>query len=144
MPLVPRKWQSKWATQERKFMESKQYKVGDKNYTQNKLVLGQIGQLVEYLEEENMEFANVSPAVVIKLLGNRRLARCLAIILVPEGTLIQDKNIDEMEKDLFWSMSAEEVMQIASDFFSFNPVFSLFGKAKELMANVVAGMMERV
>ncbi|MGA2332299.1 MAG: hypothetical protein ABSG75_11120 [Syntrophales bacterium] len=121
-------------------MQAKRYTIGDKAYSQNKLVLGQIAQIVEYLEKENIEFTNVSPVGVIKTLGNQGLARCLAIILVPDGVSIQNKNIDELEKELFWAMDGEAVMEIATDFFYFNPVFSLFKKAKELMANVLAGM----
>lgn len=121
-------------------MESKKYTIGGNVYSQNKLVLGQIAQIVEYLERENIEFTNVSPVGVIKTLGNQGLARCLAIILVPDGTPIQEKDIDKLEADLFWAMDGETVMDIANDFFYFNPVFSLFKRTKELMASVLAGM----
>ena len=119
-------------------MEPKQftYTIGDKNYTQRPLVLGQINQLVALTRGVIFpKDANVT--VLISLLGNR-LPKALAIVLLEDKPTVpadckdfnylRDRDIQALSDEIEFTVSPETSMQVVEDFFDCNPIASLSEK----------------
>jgi hypothetical protein len=106
------------------------YTINGKTYIQKPLVLGQIQPLITLLEGKT--FDDVSPLALISELGET-LPRCMAIILIPEGSSVRDRDLDALAAELAECMDMETAMLVASDFFLCNPLFSLLRQLRELV-----------
>ena len=119
------------------------YEIGDKTYTQRKLVMGQIEQLEEQLRDAVFPMTN-DPLRIREALGNK-VYMAFAISLVEEGKSPK-RDIEELQAiadDLRWGIDPELTLQVIEDFFDCNPIASLFmrlegltKKIKEMAQNI--------
>lgn len=110
------------------------YTIGGKIYTQKALVLGQLMQLSRLLS--GVAFT-ASPNVndIIISLGNR-LPLALAIVLIPDGVQVKDKDISAIAESIEYVIDPETALKVVNDFFDCNPVNSLLEQ--------LIGMSERI
>jgi hypothetical protein len=99
------------------------YEIGGKKYTQEKLVLGQIEQLIPLIE--GLAFsAKPQPFEIVRSLGGR-ISTAISIALKKDGQELKDKDVDEQAKDLKFNMSLPMTLKVVKDFFLCNPIGSL-------------------
>lgn len=94
------------------------YTINGKTYSQKPLVLGQIKTLTALLK--GMTFGDLSPFGVIATLGES-LARCMALILIPEGSPVMGRDIDALESEFDEYVDIKTTAQVVRDFFFCNP-----------------------
>ena len=114
-------------------MEPKKYTINGKTYIQKPLVLGQLMPLIKLLEGKVIN--DVSPLALVTVLGES-LPRCMAIILIPEGVSVRERDLDALESEFADNMDLETAMQVASDFFICNPLSSLSSKFRAMVTGV--------
>jgi hypothetical protein len=128
------------------------YEVEGRKYTQKKLVLGQIAQLMELLKETTIPSLlllsrdNDNPGLSInadgisRLLGEK-LPRAVAIAIAEEGVPLADKDLDQLESHVRWNFDPETTMKVVEDFFTCNPIVSLLemyvGMMKKMKESIV-------
>jgi len=110
------------------------YEIGEKKYTQGKLVLGQVPQLLDLLMGLNLP-AVITPSAVVLALGNK-LPRAFAVVLNPEGVNLKDKDLEEIAADLEAALDIETATKVIEDFLSCNQIASLSKKYKGMAANL--------
>jgi len=100
--------------------DRKVYTIAGKKYYQQELVLGQIQQLIRFLDsiEVPEDFGEEVPLVrFLRILGDH-IGEFLAIILTPEGVRPKDKDMDAVREDME-EVTQGQLMEILEDFFSF-------------------------
>ena len=107
----------------------KLYKINDKEFYQDKLKLGQIKQLLPYLDKivgafdkEDMNLIDL----VTKLSDD--ISQILAVILIEKGTNLRDKNIEDLSAFLDENLDLDGTLEIVADFFDITPIGSLIEK----------------
>lgn len=127
------------------------YEVDGKKYAQKKLVLGQIAQLMELLKETTIPSMfslagdpgemriSFNAEAVAGLLGER-LPQAVAITLIEEKTPLAEKDLERLTREVRWSFDPETTMQVIEDFFTCNPIASLF----ERYIGMMKGMRETI
>jgi len=109
------------------------YEIKGKKYSQKKLVLGQMAQLIELLDGVRIEQAGVTG--MLKAIGGK-LPMALAICLIPEGCAsIGEKNnlaiaVDMQEAEI------DQAIEVVGDFLSCNQLSSLLEKLGALAERV--------
>ena len=114
-----------------------EYTIGGKKYIQRKLVLGQVQQLLRLLD--GVEIKSPDTLGIIAALGDK-IHKALAIVLIPEGVNVKDKNIDEIAEELAFSIEPEQAMKVVEDFFVCTPIISLFQGLNGIFAKVAKQM----
>lgn len=110
------------------------YIINEKTYTQKPLVLGQVIQLSKLLN--GIAFpSDRGVKGIISAIGDR-LPLALAIVLIPEGTELKDKDISAIAGELEFTINPETAIEAVSDFFACNPINSVLEK--------LTGMTERI
>lgn|GEM_PF-623751 len=107
------------------------YEIGGKTYIQRPLVLGQIRQLTAVLRETPVSIFLDEMEMARLLINNAGLA--IAVVITEEGTKPQDKDVEQLAKDLEFTMDAETMAQVVQDFFVCNPVVSIYGRVSEMV-----------
>jgi len=120
-------------------LESFKYEIGGKKYTQNPLVLGQVGQLMRIVEGMVIP-SGVDTLGLISALGDK-LPLAIAIVLTPEGVTLKDKDIHALASELEFEMPPEMAIQVIEDFFTCNPIQSLLERIGS-MAGKIAGKIQ--
>lgn len=115
-------------------METVKYVINGKVYFQRPLVVGQIGQLGEFLEGLSLPSGNLGTAGIVKLLGNK-LPRAVAIILHEEGKLLKDKDVEQLEEEFREHLEHQIALKVVTDFLEFNPP-SLMPDALDTMTSL--------
>lgn len=110
------------------------YEINGKRYFQKPLVLGQVGQLTELLKEISLP-ANLSIAGLITAFGDK-LAKALAIVLIPEGKALKEKNLQELEDELGAAATIEIAFKVIEDFLDCNQLSFVFGRITGLMGKL--------
>jgi hypothetical protein len=103
-----------------------QYDLGGKRYTQRALVLGQLQLLIDVLKECAIP-VGASVLQIVEALGDR-LPRALAVVLVPEGVAIKDRDLEAEISDIINNMDITTAVGVIEDFFSCNPLYSIFDR----------------
>jgi len=104
-----------------------EYEIGEKIYVQNKLVWGQVRQLVPILK--GIEFQeDITVSYLLEILGDK-IPIALAVVLTEKGKSIKDKDIVTLASEFEEIIELDIVFQVIEDFFSCNPVSSLLKKA---------------
>ena len=103
-------------------------------YVQRPLVLGQVCQLVNLLEGTTFSRDGGVQAIIEALGG--KIGQALAIVLTEKGTSPRDKDRYALAGELEFVMTPEDLLQVIDDFFSLNPVSSLFERMAATMKNV--------
>lgn len=114
------------------------YNIGGETYIQKPLVLGQLIQLTRLL---NGSAFPESPGVtdIIAALGNR-LPLALAIVLIPEGTALKDKDVPALASDLEFMIDPETAIQVVNDFFDCNPINSVLEQLTGMAQKITAAI----
>lgn len=120
-------------------MDYKTYEVNGIVYEHRPQVLGQLKQL-EGLVKGISVSGDYGPAALIAALGDKAPS-ALAIILTEKGKSPEGKALDALAKEMEWSMSLEQTMEIADDFFSINPLSSAFAKIVGMMENFTSQIL---
>ncbi len=120
-------------------MTEKKYTINGKTYFQRKLVPGQMQQLcgVISLVSGNRLAGLRGSGDIIVALGSRMLS-VVAIVITPEGVRVKDKDLKEIEDELFESDA--DIPEIVADFFVLNPIDSLLKK----LSGVIGKMSDRI
>jgi hypothetical protein len=134
-------------------METKTYQIGDKKYSQNKLVLGQIRQLLGLLKDagllqgkEILIPTQISTKDLIDFLTDKGdlLAKWIAIILKEDGTPLAKKDLETMTSEIDFSIEPESAMEVIRDFFDFLDLISLSKNIKAMMGEIETRMMDQI
>lgn len=115
-------------------MEKYSYTIGDKTYCQNKLVLGQVRQIVKLLEGVEIK-KDADSLALIKMLDDK-LPDALAIVLTESGTSLKNKDIKALAEELEFSVDLDMAVQVIEDFFSCNPIASLIEKLTGTLSKI--------
>ena len=113
---------------------TREYVFNGITYIQRPLVLGQVRQLVNLLEGTSFRRDGGVQAVIEALGG--KIGHALAIVLTEKGESPRDKDLDNLAGELEYVMTPEALLQVIDDFFSLNPVSSLFERMAATMENV--------
>ena len=73
------------------------YEIGGKKYIQKPLVLGQIDQLIEFMQGIRLP-VEISASSIIFVLGGK-LSKAIAIILCEAGKHLKDKDVSSFPRD---------------------------------------------
>lgn len=121
-------------------MEIKKYEIAGKTYVHPAQVLGQLKQLEQLLEGVRFS-GNLDIITVIKILGDK-LPQALAIVLVEEGKLPKDKDLDALAVDVEQYLTLEQIMEIVDGFFSLNPLSSVIEKIVAMMGHFMESVAQ--
>ena len=116
-----------------------EYEIAGKKYYQKPLVLGQVKQLARLLKDISFTGEAISAADVLELIGDK-LPEALAIVLIPEGCRLSEKNIKEIAQELEESLDLETAAKIIEDFFCCNPISSFWKRIQ----NAIQGQSKEV
>ncbi len=117
-------------------VESAKYTIGETKYFQRELVLGQWEQLLKVLDGIAITGRGLND-ILQEVSDKGRMGRLLAILLIPEGTAIRDKNIDELTQELLFSVTSTTASEVLNDFFDCNPVSSIAGRLGRLAVRMI-------
>ncbi len=115
-------------------MEEFKYTIGEKQYVQKPLVLGQVSQLLKIFQEVGFR-ATFSPREIVALLGDR-FSAALAVVLIPDGMSVAKKDLAAIEQDLAFAADIDTALKVVEDFFICNQVSSLFTRLEDLAKKV--------
>ena len=117
--------------------EKREYKIGTKTFTQRRLVLGQLDQLLELFADlglvvdEKFEIMDC-----IKKLGSST-SKLLAIILIEDGVELENRDLQATENFIRFNFSDFEMAEkIIKDFFVVTPIFSLLKLLPKVMLEI--------
>jgi hypothetical protein len=118
-------------------MERKTYEIDGKRYTQGPIVPGQLKQVYGLIEGlSGLEVATADAAGITAIIGDH-LSGFLAIILVPEGTKIKDKDVQALTAEFEESLPLAVALEAVEDFFTFNPISSMAERIKGLLPKIM-------
>lgn len=121
------------------------YEIGGRVFYQRPLVLGQLRQLLDKVLKDLLipDSQDLAPDVLILALGDK-LPLGLAIVLSEEGKSLKDKDIEELAKDLEFSITAEQAMEVVVNFFDCTPITSLLNMFTERMSTLTESMKKQI
>ncbi len=134
-------------------MDLKTYQIGEKKYSQKKLVLGQIRQLLSLMKEagllqgrEILIPTEISTKDLVDFLTDRgeMLSRWIAIALKEDGVPLSKKDLGLMASEIDFSIEPEQAMEVIRDFFGFLDLSSLSAKATGMMQEIERSMMDQI
>ena len=120
-------------------MPEAKYTIGEKVYFQRPLLVGQIVPLLDALQ--GIVFESLGAMDIIRQLGPK-LNEVLAVILIPEGVNIKNRDISEIEDHLENNLDVITALQIVSDFFAFSPPSLMLKEVSRLIDQGTAGLKE--
>ncbi len=118
-------------------MEPKKYIINGKTYYQKQLVIRQVKQLLEALER--VVFDDLSVEGIIRALGDS-MPGIAAIILIPEGVKIKNKDLDALAEEFENELSLETTLEVVGDFLAFNPISSILSN----LSGAITAMAENL
>ncbi len=134
-------------------METKTYQIGDKKYSQKRLVLGQIRQLLGLMKEagllqgkEILIPTQISIKDLVDFLTERGqlLSRWIAIVLKEDGVPLARKDLETMTSEIDFSFEPESAMEVIRDFFDCLDMISLSKNIKATMGEIEDRMMDQI
>jgi len=111
-----------------------EYEINGKKYIQKPLVLGQIRQLTPLISGIEIK-GGIDAIKLVEVLGDK-LPTAVAVLLIPEGTALKDKDVQKLTEEIEFEISPEQTIQVIEDFFLINPISSLSKK--------LGGLIERM
>jgi hypothetical protein len=97
------------------------YVIDGVTYHQRPLVLGQLEQLITTLD--SLQLYDFTAAGIVTALGPR-LSRALAVVLIPDGQSVRDRNLGDITEQIANGCDLDTAIQVVADFFTCNPVAS--------------------
>ena len=134
-------------------MDPKTYQIGEKKYSQKKLVLGQIRQLLCLMKEsgllqgkEILIPANISAKDLVDFLSDKgeMLSKWISIILKEDRIPLSEKNLEAMALEIDFSLEMEQAMEVIRDFFDFLNLISLSEKLATMMVEIENQIMNQI
>ena len=122
------------------------YKVGDREYVLNKLVMGQIIELAEYLAEIDLELKGIDDVKTFIVKNLKHLPRMLAIVLVPKDVPLPERDISKEEAYLFAHLEYDQMVEVIQDFLALHDLIALMERITaliEAMTGQIAETSER-
>lgn len=113
------------------------YRIGERTYHQRKLVLGQTEQLLALLKGVGFDGAAGIPGILMALGG--RAADVFAVVLTRDGVPLADKDLEAEAAWLWEHMPVDLPGQVVADFFTCNPVHSVFDQWTALIVQLNTG-----
>lgn len=114
-------------------MEPKKYTINGKTYVQKPLVIAQAMQMDRLLE--GVEIFDLSPISILRAL-KEKLPTAMAIVLTPIEEKIQGKNLSALEDEFTENLDIDTALQVAEDFFIFNPISSISSRFRGLIGTI--------
>jgi hypothetical protein len=111
-------------------VSNKIYQIGNQRFHQNKLVIGQLMQLVKALSGLNIP-GTLNIQSVLNAIGDK-ISDILAIILIPDGKSIKEKDRGAIAEFLDDNLDMDLALEIIEDFFLSNQIHSLLEKITKL------------
>ena len=108
-----------------------EYFIGGKKYIQKPLVIGQLKQLSRLLKDVVIT-PEAGATSLVEAIGDK-LPEAMAIVLIPEGVEVKDKNIEEIAKELEFQVDIDIAVKVIEDFFVCNQVSSLWKRLQEAL-----------
>lgn len=120
-------------------MENFTYDIGGTTYRQEKLVWGQVEQLLDIIKDVRIT-ALTTPAIVAAL--GEKISEAVAVVLIPGTVKIADKtrDITTLAKELRFCLTPEQIIQVVEDFFVCNPIPSLLERLSGAVETIRAQM----
>ena len=116
--------------------KTREYKIGDKIYSQKTLVFGQIRQILGIIKKINLgkkgKIIEFTVTDLINLLGDSILD-FISIILIPSDSTPKDKDNSKIAEEIEWEIKTDVISEVMSDFFIFNQISELQKKMMEMM-----------
>jgi len=101
-------------------MKSQYFLINKKKYKFGKLVVGQYRQLVELDVEVPTETEDMK--LISSLIKNVPVSRILAIALKPVEYSIMEKDIEQLEQEIEFNFTPNEIEEMVTDFFVVCPL----------------------
>ena len=120
-------------------MNENTYEINGIVYRQRPLVLGQLAALGELLEAVTIRELTVQG--IIQAFGDR-LADAMAVVLVPQGQKVRDRDLNALARELDEHMTIETALEVVADFLHFNPISSLFERIRAITARINTALPE--
>jgi hypothetical protein len=114
------------------------YLIGEKVYIQRPLVLGQIRQLLDVLKGLMIP-KDINAFNMIDVFGDK-LSGIFAIVLTPEGMQLKDKPLDELSREIEFSIEPEMSIEVVGNFFELNPIAYLLERLSGVMLTITGKM----
>ena len=121
-------------------MDQKKYDIGGKTYIQRPLVWGQILQILDILKRVTIPVGLNALSLVIAL--REHLSAALAVVLTPEGAILQAKDLAALAAEIEFAITPEQIFEVVEDFFVCNPL-PLFLDRLGMAAGMIMGQMQR-
>ncbi len=102
---------------------TKSYTIGNKTYIQKPLVFGQLKQLISLLQ--NLKIPDTLDIFQLIHILDVKIHKALAIVLIEEGTLLRDKDIEKVAEEIEYEIDLETITKVIEDFFELTPISSL-------------------
>lgn len=108
-------------------MANKRYEYGinGTKYRQERLKLGQVGQLLAAIGDDMEIVLDWSAMRIASTLADR-LPKVMAAVLIPEGQTPGEKDIDAIAGEFAEHMDIETAVEVIADFLSLNRASSMF------------------
>jgi hypothetical protein len=116
------------------------YEIGGRKFKQKPLVLGQVKQLIALLKGLVLPYDLSIPSLIMAL-GNE-LTPALSIVLIEDGTLLKNKDMEELGDFLEGEIDIETTVKVISDFFDCNPIASMSEALIGLTTKIKATMTQ--
>jgi hypothetical protein len=114
------------------------YDISGTTYIQKPLVLGQIRQMRGVLDGLAISPSEGSAGLILAL--EDRLGLALAVVLTKEGETLKDKDLHALADEIEFAITGETIMKVVDDFFTCNPVASLFEKVTGIVKKIRAAI----
>lgn len=117
-------------------MEKEKYWIGDVKYFQEKLVFGQIRQIMSILKTVSFELKKrYAVSDIIDLLGDH-MVEFMSILLIPEGSSPKQKDNKNIAEQIEWTITSDMILEVMTDFFTFNQILELQKKIMKMKKNL--------
>ena len=114
----------------------KTFIIGGRKYRLQKLVMGQVIELAEYLASIDIDFQNIKSFKEFVLKYIQYMPRLLAIVLVPEDTPLHERDLDKEEHFLYCNVELDTMVEVVEHFFTLHDITSLMNKLTALIEKV--------
>lgn len=117
-----------------------QYEIGGVTFTQSKLKLGQIKQLLPYFDKIASALDSDNDVNVIDFINKVKddITDIIAIVLVEKDKSLKDKDIKQLAGFLDDNMDYDIMLDVVADFFTLTPV-GLIGNKLEKIVKTING-----
>ena len=112
----------------------KSYKIGDKEYELKSLAFGQWQQLIEIEVDDLHE--NDGKILIKNLLKSQSIFKFFAIALNEKGVPLWDKDIEQTEKELRFTLLPDQIGGIVTDFLELSQAKLTDDKTLQAIMNV--------